>query len=129
MDIEDDVVLFLEDEDKGANNMVDNHNLLSTGVRDRILRQKTSKQMKSRTLTMGYNHGKLNPFTSTWQYLNVCTVIQLMNLWLIVNMKENVPPLEISGADFVSHIDNGSRKLSKMRQVMSKAEGIYPMGW
>ena len=68
VDIEDDVVFFLEDEDKGAKNMVANPNILSTGTRDRIVRQKTSKQMKSRTLTMGYHHGKLNPFPSNWQY-------------------------------------------------------------
>ena len=80
MDIEYDVVFFLEDEDKGANNMVDNTNILFTGARDRIVRQKTSKHMKSCTLTMGYHHGKLNPFPSTWQYPNGCTVIQVMNL-------------------------------------------------
>ena len=89
--------------------MVDNNNILSTGARDRILRQKNSKQIKSRTLTMGYHHGKLNSFPSTWQYPNGCTVIQLMNLWLIGKRKENVLPLEIAGADLVSHIDNGSR--------------------
>ena len=44
MDIEDDVVFFLEDEDKGAINMLDNTNLLSTGFRDIIVRQKTSKK-------------------------------------------------------------------------------------
>ena len=114
VDIEDDVLFLLEDEDKGANNMVDNPNILSTGTRDRIVRQKTSKQMKSRKLTMGYHHGKLNPLPSTWQYPNGCTVIQLMNLWLIGNRKENVPPLAIAGADLVSHIDNGSRIFSKM---------------
>ena len=65
VNIEDDVVFFLENEDKGFKNMVDNPNLLSTGARDRIVRQKTSKQMKSHTLTMGYHHGKLNPLTST----------------------------------------------------------------
>ena len=113
VDIEDDVVFFLEDKDKGTNNMVDNPNLLSTGTRDRIVRQKTSKQMKSRTLTMGYHHGKLNPFPSTWKYPNGCNVIQLMKLWLIGNRKENVPPLAISGADLVSHIDNGSRIFEK----------------
>ena len=109
MDIEYAVVFFLEDEDKGANNMVDNPNLLSTAARDRIVRQKTSKQMKSCTWIMGYHHVKLNPLPSTWQYPNGYTVIQLMNLWLIGNRKENVPPLEISGADLVSHINNGSR--------------------
>ena len=87
LNIEDDVLIFLEDEDKGANNMVDNPNILSTGARDRIVRQKNSKQMKSCTLTMGYHHGKLNPLPSTWQYLNGCTVIQLMNLWLVGNRK------------------------------------------
>ena len=87
MDIEDDVVLFLEYENKGANNMVDNPNILSTGARDRIVRQKTSKKMKSCTLNMGYHHVKLNPLTSTWQDPNGCTVIQLMNLWLIGNRK------------------------------------------
>ena len=115
VDIEDAVVFFLEDEDKGSNNMVDNPNILSTGARDRIVRQKTRKQMKSFTSTMGYHHGKLNPCPSTWQYPNSCTMIQLMNLWLIGNRKENVPPLAISGADLVSHIDNGSRFFSKMR--------------
>ena len=61
MYIEYDVVFFLEDEDKGANNMVNNPNILFTGARDRIVRQKTSKQMKSCTFTMGYHHVKLNP--------------------------------------------------------------------
>ena len=124
MDIEDDVVFFLEDEDKGANNMVDNPNLLSTGARDRIVCQKTSKQMKSCILTMGYHHGKLNPFPSTWQYPNGCTLIQIMNLWLIGNGKDNLPPLAIDGVDLVSQIDNGSRIFSKIRQVMSKVEEI-----
>ena len=80
--------------------------------------------MKSRTLTMGYHHGKLNPLPSTWQYSNGCTVIQLMNLWLIGNRKEDVPTLAIFGADLVSHIDNGSRVFSKIRQLMSKVEEI-----
>ena len=124
VDIEDDVDFFLEDENKGAKNMVDNTNLLSTGVRDIIVRQKTRKQMKNLTLTMGYHHGKLNSLPSTWKYPNGCTVIKLMNLWLIGNRKENVPPLAIAGAGFVSHIDNGSRIFSKIRQVMSKVEEI-----
>ena len=113
MDIEYDVVVFLEYEDKGANNMVENPNILTTGARDRIVRQKTRKQMKSCTLTMGYHHGKLNPLPSTWLYPNGFTVIQLMYLWLIGNRKDNVPPLAISGADLVSHIDNGSRIFQK----------------
>ena len=87
VDIEDDIVLFLEDCDKGSNNMVYNPNLLSTGARDRIVRQKTSKKMKSRTLTMWYHHGKLNMLPSTWKYPKGCTVIQLMKLWLIGNRK------------------------------------------
>ena len=104
--------------------MVDNPNLLSTGARDRIVCHKTSKQMKSCTLTMGYHNGKLNTLPSTWQYPNGCIVIQRINLWLIGNRKDNVPPLEISGVDLVSHIDNGSRSFSEMRQVMSKVEYI-----
>ena len=78
VDIEDDVVLFLEYEEKCSNNMVDKPNILSTGTRDIIVRHKTIKQMKSCTLIMGYHHGKLNQFPSTWQYKNGCTVIQLM---------------------------------------------------
>ena len=109
VDIEDDVVFFLEDEDKGANNILENTNLLSTGTRDIIVRHKTSKQMKIRTLTMGYHHGKLSPLPSTWQYPNGCTVIQLINSWLIGNRKEDVPPLAIAGEDLVSPINNGSR--------------------
>ena len=104
--------------------MVDNPNILSTGARDRIVRQKTSKQMKSCTSTMGYRHGKLNPLPSTWKYPNGCTMIQLMNLWLVGNRKENVPPLAIAGADLVSYIDHGSRIFSKIRQVMIKVEEI-----
>ena len=65
VNIEDDMVFFIEDEYKGANNMVDNHNLLSTGARDIIVSKKTSKQMKSCTLTMGYHRGKMNPLPST----------------------------------------------------------------
>ena len=112
--IEDDVLFFLQDEEKGVNNIVYNLNLLATGARDIISHQKNSKQMKGCTLTMGYHHGKLNPLPSTWQYPNGCTMIQLMNLWLIGNRYENVLPLKISGADLVSHIDNGSSIVSKL---------------
>ena len=94
--------------------MVDNPNLLSTGARDKIVRQKTSKQMKSRTLTMGYHHGKLYPLPSTWQYLNGCTVIKIIKFLLRGNRKENVPPLAIYGTDLVSHIDNGLRIFQKL---------------
>ena len=80
VDIEDDVVFFLKDEEKGANTMVENPNILSTGAIDRISNKKTSKQMKICTLTMGYHHGKLNPLPPTWKYTNGCTVIQLMKL-------------------------------------------------
>ena len=104
--------------------MVYNPNLLSTGAIEIIVRQKSIKKMKSCTLTMGYDHGKLKALHSTWQYPNSCTVIQLMNLWLIGNRKENVLQLEIDGSDLVSHIDNGSRIFSKMRQVTSKVEDI-----
>ena len=45
VDIEDDVVFFLEYEDKGANNMVENPNLFSNGARDRIVHHKTSKKI------------------------------------------------------------------------------------
>ena len=79
VNIEDGVVFFLEDYEKGANNMVENTNLISTGARYRIVCQKNSKKMKSRTLTMGYHHGKLNSLPSTWQYPNGCTMIQLIN--------------------------------------------------
>ena len=93
--------------------MVDNPNLLSTGAIKRIVRHNSIKKKKSCTLTMGYDHGKLNALPSTWQYLNSCTVIQLMNLWLISNRKENVPPLAIYGTDLVSHTDNGLRIFQK----------------
>ena len=87
MNIEDDIVFFLEDEEKGANNMVYNPNLLSTGAIKRIVRHKSIKKKKSCTLTMGYDHGKLNALPSKWQYTNNCTVIKLLNLWLIGNRK------------------------------------------
>ena len=93
--------------------MLDNPNLLSTGAIYIIVHQKNRKQMKSRNLTMGYHHVKLNPLPSTWQYPNGCTVIQLMNSWLIGNRKYNVQTLEIAGADLVSHIDNGSKIFQK----------------
>ena len=44
MNIEDDIVFFLEDEEKGANNMVYNPNLLSTGAIKRIVRHKSFKK-------------------------------------------------------------------------------------
>ena len=80
--------------------------------------------MKSPTLTMGYHHCKLDLNPSTLKYPNGCTVIQLMNLWLIGNRKENVPTLAIAGADLVSHIHNDSRIFSKMSHVTSKVEEI-----
>lgn len=104
---------------------------VSIGARDQIVRQQTSDQLKRQTLTMGYHHGRCNPLPSTWRYPKGATVIQLMNLWLVGNRSEHVPPLAIVGPECVKHFDKKARSYSKMRQVMevvkqfARAKGVW----
>ena len=50
------------------------------------------------------------------------TLISMINLWLLGNRKENIPPLSKFSSNLVSHFDTGGKKLSKMRQIMSHVE-------
>ena len=87
----------------------------SAAVQDRNVRRKTARQMENRILTMGHHHGSLNPLPSTWRYLKELNVIQLMNLWLLGNKQEKVPPLEMLESRYVDHFDKKGRSLSKMK--------------
>jgi hypothetical protein len=46
----------------------------------------------------------------------------MMNLWLIGDTRNNVPPLRCITAQNVGHIKNGPNKLSKMKSVMKVVE-------
>ena len=62
-------------------------------LHDATRRKQVNLQLKRRTVTVGYHHGWFNSLTSTWQFPNGFTVIQLINMWLVGNPRENVPPL------------------------------------
>ena len=138
---EDDVVLFITNESAADSRNVTNVNnnangntsansrnrnasasTLLTAARDRIVRETTAEQMKRRPLSLGYHHGKLNPLPSSWQIPTGCTVIQLVNMWLLGHKEENIPPLGMMSPDLVKHFDKGGRMYSKMKQVMGKVE-------
>ena len=77
-----------------------------------------TQQLKKQKVTVGLHHGKLNPLPSTWEFLKGLTMINLMNIWLMKNRKENTPPLQYLTKLHVDHIKNGPNNLSKIRQVM-----------
>ena len=45
-------------------------------------------------------------------------MINLMNMWLMLEKKLNIPPLQYLTKPHVEQIKNGPKKISKMRQVM-----------
>ena len=51
------------------------------------------------------NHGKLNPLPNTWEFPKGLTIINLMNMCLMVNRKENIPPLQYLTNPNVEHIN------------------------
>ena len=66
------------------------------------------------------HHGKLNLLLSTWEFPKGLTMINLMNMWLMGNIKENTPPLHYITKHHIEHIKNGPNNVSKIRQVMKQ---------
>ena len=68
---------------------------------------------------------------SSWRFPNGFAVIQLINMWLVGNPQENVPPLGWMLPDFFLHFDKQGRYFSKMKQVMrlvarlGRQEGVW----
>ena len=77
-----------------------------------------TQQLMKQKMAVILHHGKLNSFLRTWEFLKVLTMINLMNMWLMENRKENIPPLQYLTNLHVDHIKNGPNNLSKIRQVM-----------
>lgn len=63
------------------------------GTAHQAVRVQTKRQLSERKYTIGYHHGKMNPLPSTWKYPRGITLIHLINLWLIGDKEQNVPPL------------------------------------
>ena len=107
-DDEEDVVLPFPDVDEGTAN--------------EAIRVQTKRQLSERKYTIGYHHGKMNPLPSTWKYPRGITLIHLINLWLIGDKEQNVPPLGMVSTQWVRHFDKKARNYSKMKQVMAFVE-------
>ena len=86
------------------------------------IRDRTTQQLKKQKLTVGLYHGKLNPLPSIWEFPKRLTMINLMNMWLMGNIKENTPPLHYITKHHIEHIKNGPNNLSKLRQVMKRVK-------
>ena len=87
-----------------------------------IIRDRMTQQLKKQKLTVGLHQGKLNPLPITWEFPKGFTVINLMNMWLMENRKENIPPLQYLTKPRVEQIKNGHKNSSKMIQVMKQAK-------
>ena len=110
-DEEDDVVLEVDQP-------------LSKARREALIRERTAKQIKRRTVTVGYHHGRFNILPSSWRYPKGGTVIQLITLWLIGNPKEHVQAFRrIKNCDVV-HFDKKAYTISKMRRLMAEVERL-----
>ena len=114
-------VQFIFEEDEVN---ISNEAFLSQHTREAIIREKTATQIKKRKLTVGWHHGKLNPLPSTWEFPKNTTLINMMNMWLLGNKKENVPPFKFLSSSNVKHLKASPSTLSKMKQVMLKIENI-----
>ena len=60
---------------------------LSAMTQASIIRDITTQQLKKRKLTVGLHHGKLKPLPSTWEFAKGLTMINLVNMWLMGNIK------------------------------------------
>ena len=80
------------------------------------MRKKSRDQLMKRTLTMGFHHNHLSPLPSSWEYPKQMTLIQLINMWLLGSLKDNIPPLKTLSAHLVCHFDKKGRSLSMMKQ-------------
>ena len=108
---EDDVVIALDEPERMAPNK-----------HSRIVKQHTQEQLSSRTLKVGYHHGRFNPLPASWRYPKGLTIIQLMNLWLIGSKTEHVPPLRKLSHDLIKHFDKKGKTRHKMKIVMGEVE-------
>ena len=117
---DNEISFVLEEEVEG----LETDNFLSAQTREQIIREKTRCQLKRRKLTLGLHHGKLNPLPSTWTFPKKMSVIHLINMWLLGNKKENVPPLKLLSSRNVDHLKSGPGNLSKMKQVLLQVESF-----
>ena len=62
---------------------------------------------------MGYHHGRCSRLPSIWKYPKGTTVIQLMNLWLVWNRRDHVPPLVIVGLECVKFMIQMEDRIQK----------------
>ena len=69
-----------------------------------IIQDRTTQKLKKQKLTVGFHHGKLNPLPSTWEFPKGITMINMMDMWPMVNRKENIPPLHYVNKPHVEHI-------------------------
>ena len=96
--------------------------ILSESTADQLAQERTKKKLMERKFTIGFHHGKLNPLPSTWRYPKGITLIHLINLWLIGQKDDNVPPMRKWSPQYVSHFDHNGRNYSKFKQVMKFVE-------
>ena len=93
VDVEEDIIIHIEDDEvdeaitiAGGENSNSTTSSLSAAVKDGIIRKRTKQQLAKRTLTIGWHHDRLNPLPSTWSFPRGFTVIQLINMWLLIMM-------------------------------------------
>ena len=112
-------VQFIFEEDEVN---ISNEVFLSQQTREAMIREKTATKKK-----------EINSWLASWEtqspteYLGISknmTLINVMNMWLLGNKKENVPPFKFFSSPNVKHLKAGPNTLSKMKQVMLKIENI-----
>ena len=67
--------------------------ILTSHTKEQIIRHETEQHFKSQNFTIGLNHGKLNPLSSTWTYPKLLQTKILVNIFIRGSTNDNVPPL------------------------------------
>jgi hypothetical protein len=89
-------------------------------IKDALARKQRDELMKKRSYKMGVSStGKITPLPPGFTFPKM-NMHGLITKWLIGDKQSNIPPFRILHANpnFVSHVENGKKIISKMGKVM-----------
>ncbi len=92
------------------------------GIADQMCQNKSRAAMKSRSFTLGWHHNKLTPLSADWHYPKGMNLLQLLDLWLVGILAENIPPMGKVSTQLIFHFNANGRIFLKMKQVMMFVE-------
>ena len=96
-------------------------------VKEALVKKRRDELLQQRTWKMGVSsQGILTPLPPDFASFPRMNMNGLITKWLLGDKKSNIPPLRLINANpnFIAHVKNGKRDISKMGRVMEKVRHL-----